>query len=349
MHDVIAWLALTSFVAYVAIAIAGGGGRSLSLTYPVGASLVGLLCYLRSPALYFGFTWWVWLLTPFVRRIFDLRYGFHPTSTLLLAPLTVTLLSVFTVIRYRRMLRASIYSPFLMAFAALTYGYMIGVMRQSAVAATYDLLVWLCPMFFGLHLAMNWRQFAELRQTIVASALWGLLVVSLYGIYQFVQPPVWDRAWVVSAEMASVGLPVPFVIRIFSTVNAPGPLAVLLVVSILLGLSGKQRWRFIALALGLVALLLTRGRAAWGALLVGGLLLQLRQPLRSIPRQWIALVVVVLLAAPVLTQPRFVRIVSERAATLVNLGADRSLQTRVTSSRDYLHRLTENPAGRGLG
>ena len=180
-------------------------------------------------------------------------------------------------------------------------------------------------------------------------ALWGLLVTSAYGLYQFADPPVWDRVWVYNAEMFSVGLPVPFLIRVFSTMNAPVSLAAFLVFAVLVGLPAPQRWKFLALALGLTVLLLTKTRSAWAAFLVGALVLQLRQPLRALPRQWIALAVVLLLAAPAITHPRVLKAVAGRAATLSKLEEDRSYRERLQITHYAVQRLKRNAAGEGLG
>ena len=348
-YDAAALLAVAAFSCYVAISLFGAGGRALAVTFPVGCFLVALIAYVRSPATYLAFTWWTWLVTPLLRRMFDLRYGFHPTSALLLGPLLATAIALFTVVRRRRMLRSSAYIPFTIASAALAYAYLIGVIRQSPSAASYDLLTWLAPLLFGLHVALEWRQFPRLRNTITSCVLWGLLFVSVYAIVQFVNPPVWDRAWVVNAEMQSVGAPLPFAIRVFSTLNAPGPFSIMLVFALLFGLAAPHRWRALPLALGLVALILTKGRSAWGAFVLGAIVLQLRQPLRSLPRQWVALLAVILLAAPVITQPRVMNVLTGRAATLRNVEDDHSFQSRVNFTRYALSTMSGNPAGTGLG
>jgi hypothetical protein len=348
-YDAAALLAVLAFVFYVAIALYGAGGRSLALTFPVGCLVVGLITYVRSPATYLAFTWWTWLLTPLLRRIFDLKYGFHSTSPLLLGPLLATAVALFTVVRRRRMLRSSAYIPFTIASAALAYAFLIGVIRQSPSAASYDLLTWLSPLIFGLHLALEWRQFPRLRVMISGCVLWGLAFVSVYAIWQFIDPPIWDRAWVVNAEMQSVGAPLPFVIRVFSTLNAPGPFSIMLVFALLFGLAAPQRWRALPLAIGLVALILTKGRSAWGAFFLGAIVLQLRQPLRSLPRQWVALFAVILLAAPVITQPRVMSVLTGRAATLRNVEQDHSFQSRLNFTRYALNKMSTNPAGSGLG
>ena len=349
MHDAAALFVVVGFALYVTVALFGVGGRLLAVTFPAGAALIAVYLYAQSPATYIVFTWWLWLLTPLVRRVFDLHYGFNATSPLLLAPLFATLVAGASIIRRRRMLRSSAYIPFMVAAAALAYAFLVGVIRQSAFASAYELVTWLAPLFFGVHLALEWKQFPHIRTVFVSAVLWGLLVVSAYGVAQFVNPPIWDRTWVVNAEMLSVGSPVPFVIRIFSTLNAPGPCSVMLVFALLIGLAGQQRWRALALAIGLVALILTKGRSAWGAFVVGAIIMQLRQPIRSLPRQWIAFLVVILLAAPVVTQPRVMGVLVGRAATLRDVKEDNSYQTRVTATRVVLGYLASNPAGNGLG
>ncbi len=344
-----ALFAVGAFVLYVALAMFGGGGRTLSITYPLGCLLVAAFAYLRHPTIYLAFTTWTWLLTPFLRRVFDLRYGYHPPSSLLLGPLLASLLAVVTLVRFRRSLRNSAYLPFLIAIAALVYAFLIGIVRQSAAAAAYDLVNWLAPLLFGLHVALLWREFPRLRDTVAKTMLLGLLVTAVYGIYQFVQPPTWDRVWVVSAEMASVGIPLPFFIRVFSTMNAPGPFSVFLIAALLVGLASPQRWRALPLALGLVALILTKGRSAWAALFIGAVILQLLQPVRSLPRQWLALLGVLLLALPVVTQPKVIGVLNKRAATVTNLAADPSYQARMSFGRFALKSLASNPAGNGLG
>ena len=347
--DLAAWSAVAALTLYVTIALAGGGGRTLTVTYPLGCLLVALFAYVRSPATYVGFVFWSWLLTPFLRRVFDLRFGYHPASLLLVGPVLVTAVAGFTLLRRAQTLRGTTYVPFLLALFALLYAYTVGLIRQPIVAATYDLLNWGGPLLFGLHLALEWRRFPRMRSVLTNIALWGMVVTSAYGLYQFIDPPAWDRVWVYNAEMYSVGLPVPFLIRVFSTMNAPASFAAFLIFAVLVGLPAPQRWKFFALALGLTMLLLTKTRSAWGAFLVGALVLQLRQPLRSLPRQWIALAVVLLLAAPAITHPRVLKAVAGRAASLSRLEEDRSYRERLQITSYVVQRLKRNPAGEGLG
>ena len=347
--DLAAWAAVAALALYVTIAVAGGGGRTLTVTYPLGCVVVALFAYARSPATYVGFVFWSWLLTPFLRRVFDLRFGYHPASLLLVGPVLATAVAGFTLLRRAQNLRGTTYIPFLLALFALLYAYTVGLIEHPAVAATYDLLNWGGPLLFGLHIALEWRRFPRWRSVLTNVALWGMVVTSAYGLYQFIDPPAWDRVWVYNAEMYSVGLPVPFLIRVFSTMNAPASFAAFLIFAVLIGLPAPQRWKFLPLALGLTMLLLTKTRSAWAAFLVGAIVLQLRQPLRALPKQWIALGVVLLLAAPAITHPRVLKAVAGRAASLSRLEEDRSYRERKQITRFAVQQLQRNPAGEGLG
>lgn len=347
--DLAAWSAVAALTLYVTIALAGGGGRTLTVTYPLGCVAVALFAYVRSPATYVGFVFWSWLLTPFLRRVFDLRFGYHPASLLLVGPVLATAVAGFTLLRRAQGLRGTTYVPFLLALFALLYAYTVGLIQQPAVAATYDLLNWGAPLLFGFHIALEWRRFPRWRGVFTNIALWGMIVTAAYGLYQFIDPPAWDRVWVYNAEMYSVGLPVPFLIRVFSTMNAPASFAVFLIFAVLIGLPAPQRWKFLALALGLTMLLLTKTRSAWAAFLVGALVLQLRQPLRTLPRQWIALAAVLLLAAPAITHPRVLKAVSGRAASFSRLEEDRSYRERKQITHYAVQQLERDPAGQGLG
>src|SRR4051812_21192470 len=158
-NDLAAWAAVATFSLYVVIAIAGGGGRALTLTFPLGCFAVAVFAYVRSPATYVSFVFWSWLLTPFLRRVFDLRFGYHPASLLLAGPVLATAVSAFTLLRRAQSLRSTTYAPFLLALSALLYAYAVGLIQQPVVAASYDLLNWGGPLMFGMHLALEWRQF----------------------------------------------------------------------------------------------------------------------------------------------------------------------------------------------
>ena len=49
-----------------------------------------------------------------------------------------------------------------------------------------------------------------------------LLLLGGYGIFQYLDPPSWDRDWMINSAMDSIGEPEPLMVRVFGTLNAPG-------------------------------------------------------------------------------------------------------------------------------
>ncbi|QYO62553.1 hypothetical protein [Leptolyngbya sp. 7M] len=76
LQPAVGWSIILGFVVFTALCLATGLSQLLNLAFPAGALLVGVLLYIRYPILYNGFSWWMWFLTPFVRRLVDQKIGF---------------------------------------------------------------------------------------------------------------------------------------------------------------------------------------------------------------------------------------------------------------------------------
>ena len=59
----LAWVGILGLVLITGLGILAGAGGILRLLFPLGATIVGGLLYVRYPLLYVGFTWWIWFLT----------------------------------------------------------------------------------------------------------------------------------------------------------------------------------------------------------------------------------------------------------------------------------------------
>ena len=118
-----AWAAISGLLILVVGGLAIHAGSMLELLYPLGALTVGVLLYWRYPALYLGFAWWLWFLTPEVRRLVDYQQGWNPESPVMLAPLLVTALGFFALLRHLPELRLYRFFPFGLIFLGLLYGY----------------------------------------------------------------------------------------------------------------------------------------------------------------------------------------------------------------------------------
>jgi hypothetical protein len=156
-----AWLAIVALIVLSSLFIFTGIGGILNLAFPVGSFIVGLFLYLRYPILYVGFTWWLWFLTPLVRRLGDWKSGVTDPSPILLAPLLVALISSITLILQLPKLYKHGNLPFFCCLASVFYGFLIGLIQNSTVTTIIEFLDWVSPIFFGFHLFTCWRDYPQ--------------------------------------------------------------------------------------------------------------------------------------------------------------------------------------------
>ncbi len=337
------------FVTATAAMLAGVGGRAASLAYLSAAVVAGAVLLIRSPVTYSCFCLWLWFITPFVRRVLDYRHGWNPTNPALLAPPIVAAFAIVTLARHARELRGRLFAPYLLILGALGYGYAVGLINAGFLPASYALLTWLAPLVFGLHMALSWRLYGNLSVAVRKTLTFALPLLALYGIYQFVRLPPWDAAWMVNSGLKSIGSPLRLLVRVFGTLNTPGPYAAFLCAGMLMLLPATGFLRFPSIAVASVAILLTRTRAAWVAFVIGLLVEQLSLPVVRLPRRVVTLVVVALLALPLTTIPSFRKIILPRLSTLTNISQDNSFIKRVEFSQSNAGELVEMAAGNGLG
>ena len=337
------------FIGVAVMLVAGVGGRFASIVYVATAALTGLILIFRSPATYASFTLWLWFITPFIRRVLDLRHGWNPTNPSLLAPPLVSILGVLMLARYGRELRGMLFAPFLLVLTALAYGYFVGIINTSLFAASYALLTWLAPVTFGIFLAASWRSYPRLMVSVRRTFAIALPLLAAYGVYQFLRLPVWDSTWMRNADMRSIGPPLPLLVRVFGTLNTPGPYAAFLLTGMIVLLPSKGWLRYPAIAIGALALLLTRTRAVWIAFVIGLVISQLSQPVIRLPKRTLTMLIIALLALPFAATPQFKNTILPRLNTLTNLRSDNSFMKRVEFSEGTASGIVESAEGNGLG
>jgi hypothetical protein len=161
--------------------------------------------------------------------------------------------------------------------------------------------------------------------------------------------PVWDAQWMINADLKSIGSPLPFAVRVFGTLNTPGPYAAFLLAGVLMVLVDKGVIRFPGIAIALVALLLTRTRAVWVAFLIGLVMHQISQPVLKLPRRLVAIVIVTMLALPLTQIPQFRSTIVKRMSTLTSISSDNSFIKRVAFSQENAGEIVQTAEGNGLG
>ncbi|TPW27924.1 O-antigen ligase family protein [Pararhizobium mangrovi] len=298
---------------------------------------------------YVSFCLWLFLLTPEVRRLVDLRAGWVEPNMLMLAPYLCGALSLGT-------LAFALTSPrhpislglVLMAFASL-YGFLISPISGTFLAGGYDFLRFIIPPCFGLAIAMNVGSHDILRADLRALLVLSLTLVGGYAIYQFWYLPSWDATWMENAKMESIGSPEPFKVRSFSTLNSPGSLAIFLMIALTMTIGTRGWLRWPAMAIGTFALSLTVVRAAWIGMALVFFFYVLAAPART-RGSVVLLCIAGVFAAPfVLVNEQANELITQRLSTLTNLSADQSANDRLAAYRSLGDDLQSSLLGKGLG
>jgi hypothetical protein len=175
-------------------------------------------------------------------------------------------------------------------------------------------------------------------------------LLGLYGMWQFVNPPEWDRNWMVLSGMNSIGEPEPFLVRVFGTLNSPGTFSVFMLTGLLLlmAVQGSSLKRATLLP-GYIAFLLCLVRSAWIGWVFGTGVTFTFLPQRSRVRLLLGFALLILLLVPIMAyEPIRDRIV-DRFMTFTDLSQDQSLEARARFSGIILGAIADNPLGTGLG
>lgn len=328
----------------------GGQAQALRLAVSAMATLIGFTLYLHRPILFIQYALWVWFLAPFVRRVIDWRFGFVEPNFVLLAPLLVSGIGGFTLLPARG--KKGVLPPpvFILCGTAILYGFAIGILASPSPEILFGLVNWACPMLLGFHLYATWPRYERYCTAIYKTFAWSALVLGLYGVYQFFFPPAWDRYWLesVMATSQSFGLPEPLQVRVWSTVNAPGPFANVMLAALLVFVVARSPFKFPAAVAGTLSLLLSVVRTAWLSWLLGfAWLLKSSKP-RVIARVMVSLLLFLACLAPIVNDPHTAPPIGERLSTFTDLGHDASYEARVEMYRVLIIDAFDHPFGNGL-
>jgi hypothetical protein len=325
-----------------------GKPQLLRVALPAAASLIGWILYTTKPISYVTYSLWVWFLTPFVRRIVDWHFGFIEPSLVLLAPFLVSGISVVTLLPSVHQKKDRIPTAFVLCGIAVLYGFVVGMLVHPSAEILFGLLNWLCPMLFGLHLYLHWPQYQRYQSTISRNFVWALLVLGLYGIYQFFLPPIWDRYWLENVSANSFGTPESLQVRVWSTMNSPGPFANTMMAGLLLLLVVRVPLKLPSACFGYVSFLLSVVRTAWLSWIIGFVLILKSANPRIIIRLVLSMLLLVACLVPFARDPRLATVIGDRFNTFSDLGHDESYGARLDLYRVMAQDAFDHPFGYGL-
>ena len=350
----LAWTAILSLGLITTLGIFLGAGKALNLLFPLGAFAVGLLLYLRYPILYLSFTWWMWFLTAFVRRLADYYSGsYTEPSPMLIAPYLVTVISAIALLKNLPKIDLQSNLPFLLCFSGVIYGFLVGLIAQPSVSVIIGVLDWLVPIALGFHLHLDWRNYPAYRRNLQRTFIWAVLLMGTYGIFQYIMTPQWDLSWLDKSGLITANgypgqTPGPFAIRVFATMQSIEPFGSIMAVGLLLLFDIPGTLRLPAAVVGYLAFLLTLMRSAWVGWLAGLLtLIGSMQPKFQI-RLVSTILIMSLCLFPLLTLEPFSATVDSRVQSLTNVGEDKSASGRVEHFQDAIVPAITSFAGKGI-
>jgi hypothetical protein len=330
LQPTLAWTVILGFSFLSMVCIVAGLGQILNLAFPLGAFLVGIFLYLRYPIIYLGFTWWLWFLTPLIRRLSDYYGKFTDPSPILLAPFLVTFVTVLTLVKYLPKTQTKESIAFLLSIAAVLYGFLIGFLNFSLLKVGITFLDWIAPVLFGFHLFVNWQNYFDYRQNLQRVFLWGVFIMGLYGTIQFLIAPEWDTYWLIQTDFASGGQPKPLMINVWSTMASNRPFGTVMMAGLLLLFVNDQKG-ILAIpttSLGYLAFFLTKKRTSWISWLLGLVIMTSSLKPKIQMRVFMTLFVTVLCVLPLVTLEPFSEVIATRVETFSNLEEDNSAEAR---------------------
>jgi hypothetical protein len=325
----------------------------LRVLFPATVCLCGYWIYKRNECYYLSFAMWIVMLTPLLRRLVDYKSSYQFQSLVLLAPLLVIWLPMVDLRRRLAMSAPMVRTAMLLTVSGVVFGAGIGVIKHPNLSSSIILsaVMWVGPMVLCVF-AASVTDRERLARVLTTTIAWGVLVMSAYGIYQFVVAPPWDTYWLREVNIGnfspSFGHPEPYGIRVWSTMNSPGAFALFLSACLIWLATRKGLMVAIANMTGYIALLLTLVRTAWMMTALGLLLCALtwrKKP--SLKSAAGGILTVGLIGCGLLYATQFPK-VQDRLKTFTSLKSDRSVGERKLMYRFMEKYALSTPLGDGL-
>jgi hypothetical protein len=298
---------------------------------------------------YLIFCLWLFIVTPGVRRYVDLTAGYSELNPLLLAPWLATSFSLVLVPRALRGPDFKLSGGILLVFFATTYGLTLAAFNGRAISGGVDWLRWTVPPCFGALVMLTSQQEPDLLKRLLRFAALSTALLGAYGLWQFLFMPEWDAFWMRNVDMDTIGKPEPYMVRVFSLLNSPGPLGNILSVVIIYLFAYASPVRIAALGVGSTAFLLSLNRSAWGALAVSMTYLVILGSTATKLRAILGIGAIALMMPVVLSLPEVGLTLTTRYESISNLSTDVSYGERMDNYLAFLRTLDENLIGKGFG
>lgn len=306
-------------------------GSHARLPFLLAAFAVGWHAWSRSPYLHVQVVLVLFSLTPLLRRLVDYSAGFDASGMMIAGPLFALLAPApeLRKLLFRKQTLDLELVPIFGFLACVAYGAVVTLLQGELTQAISGALKWAAPVIYAVVLYLRAPNVPRMLNDVTAAFVVILPITSLYGLYQYIDPPMWDRYWLTYAAITSAGLPEPYAIRTFSTMHAPAAFATFTATGIfLIYFLSAPRWPTrIVLIAAVIALLLSLYRTAWLSLAAGVVYCMVHEATRKRAAGATAALFLAVLIALLLTP--FGTVISDRLATLGEGSGDGSARERL--------------------
>ena len=202
------WLPAVLLIAVTAIAgqLLGAMGRPLFL---LGSLVAGWYAYSRSPGAHLQAALALFSFAPFLRRLVDSSAGFDPSGVMIAGPFLALLAPLPELRQLTLPGRPPGHglAPFLVFGFCVLYALTLTIAEGAWAAAANGALKWGAPLLYALALYQRAPDAYRLVRDAAAALAVIMPVTGIYGIYQYVDPPLWDRYWLIQAAITSPANP----------------------------------------------------------------------------------------------------------------------------------------------
>jgi hypothetical protein len=269
----------------VATAVVGPAlGGLVRPVFVLGCLITGWFAWRKSAAAHVQSAIALFAFAPFVRRLVDVTVGFDQSSIMLIGPLLFILVPVpdlWGLLSSGRSRNPWLVPPAIV-LGCVAYGAALSMFQDDWFNAANGVLKWAAPVLYAVALQQRSDSSGELVNAAARAFLVILPLTGLYGIWQYVDPQPWDQYWMNYASITSAGLPKPYLVRVFSTMNGPASYATFTATGLLLVGFLRPGWQsLVAMVPAALGLLLSLYRTAWIALALGLLFCMMFQSTRK--------------------------------------------------------------------
>ena len=314
-------------------------GAVAKLAYPALAFITAGVFYYRRSPWYVGLTIWLFCATPLVRRLVDEQAGWDASNPVLLAPYLACSFAALALGGFLFRRPATTLRSFVLVIACIGYGLFLAMASGRVLSGIVDAMKWSAGPLVAVYLLGNAHRVERLHRTATLALTIAAPLMATYGIAQYFSPAKWDADWMVNVQslgLDSIGIPEPFSLRVFGTMNSPGSLAAILMAGILVTLQRRFVYALPSLGVMVLGLLLTQYRAVWAGTLIGVLYLTFAGNARLRFQVLAAAALSIFVVSSSALVPQVQTAISQRLASIGNLRGDESGQSRAHQYDEFL-------------